>query len=129
MLDETQRDAIARWYSQQDVLAEAQRLCDAGAHEELEGYLHRTCLLPIGRHDALPDFMRDADGKTLFPTNLNPGEDEEGWQDAIEIGWDVMQDRLGFSHDDIHRAIAAEQQDEWQAFLASVEQRRKERGS
>ena len=129
MLDETQREAIALWYAQPSVLDEARRLYDSGAHEELEGYLHRTSLLPVGRHDTLPEFMRDGDGKTLFPTNLNPGEDEDGWQDAIEIGWQVIEAELGIAHDDVHRAIAAEQQDEWQAFLKSVEQRREERGS
>ena len=40
----------------------------------------------------------------------------------------VIEARLGISHDDIHRAIATAQQDEWEAFLASVERRRKERG-
>lgn len=129
MLDETQREAIALWYAQPDLLVEVRRLHDAGAYEELEGYLHRTCLLSIGQHDTLPDHMRDVDGKTLFPTNLNPAEDDEGWQDAIEIGWQVVEAQLGISHDDIHRAIAAEQQDEWQTFLKSVEKRRKERGS
>jgi len=127
MLSDVEREAVARWYARPEVLEQARALHQAEKYEELEEYLHKTCLMPLGRHDELPDYLRKEDGGPLFPENLNPGNDLEQWQDAIEVGWEVMRDQLGIEHDDLHRAIAAEQQDEWQAFLDSVERRKRER--
>lgn len=127
MLTPTQHAALARWYGQEQIVAEARRLFAEGAYDELENYLHRTALLPLGRLDDLPGYLQDDDGGPLFPTSFNPMADEEVWQNGIEVGWEVMAAKAGFTHDDVHRAIAAAQDDEFQVFLASVEQRKKER--
>lgn len=127
MLNDVEREALRRWYARTEVLERARELGDAGEYEQLEGWLHKGCLIPLGRHGDLPDYMCDDSGKPLFADDLNPGVDLEIWQDAIEVGWEVMRDELGLSHDDVHKAIAVEQQDEWQAFLDSVEQRKRER--
>ena len=124
MLNQAEREALTRWYSENRVLEEAHLLFQQGEYEGLEAFLHRTCLLPLGQHDLLPAYMCDDDGKPLFPQNLNPMADEEKWQDAIEVGWTVMEKKLGMSHDDVHRAIAANQDKEWEVFMKSVEQRK-----
>ena len=127
MLTERERDALRRWYAQPHVLERVRQLRDTADPEDVEEYLHKLCLFPLGKHDQLPDWMRTEEGKPLFETNLNPMVDQEKWQDAIEVGWEVMEEELGLSHDDIHRAVAREQQDEWEAFIASVEARKRDR--
>jgi hypothetical protein len=129
MLSDHERRALEQWYSREEVLATVRRLHEAQDDEDLEEYLHRICLLPLSRHSDLPDFMRDHDGQPLFPSNLNPTVDLDKWQDAIEVGWAVMQRTLGISHDDLHKRMAERQQKDWQAFLASVERRKKERAA
>jgi len=127
MLSDRERSALEQWYSQEKVLAEARRLYEIEADEDLEEYLHMICLFPLSRHAELPDFMKDDAGEPLFPTNLNPRTDEEKWQDAIEVGWDVMERELGFTHDKVHRRIGDVQRRDWKAFMDSVERRKKER--
>jgi len=128
MLTDEQRQALRRWYSEAEVVDEARRLLTKKEYLQLEDYLHKTCLMPLSRHDQLPDYMRDDSGATLFPTNVDPRVDEELWQDAIEVGWEVMGETIGATHDDVHQAIADDQERDWQAFLESVEQRKRERG-
>ncbi len=128
MLTIEEREALQRWYSEQEVLDRAQELIQQKAYEDLEAYLHKTCLLPLGKQHQLPEYMRTQEGKPIFPNNLSPFHEEEKWQDAIEVGWEVVREKLGVGHDDIHRNIASEQDQDWQAFLDSVEQRKKERG-
>lgn len=127
MLSDVERDALRRWYGQEAVIAKAKLLYEAGKLEELEEFVHASSLFPLGRHDKLPDYMKKEDGAPLFPTNLNPRADEEQWQDAIEIGWEVVTENLGIEHDEIHRRIAKEQDQDWAAFMDSVERRKKER--
>ena len=91
-------------------------------------YLHRTCLLPLSRVDTLPAYLRTEKGKPLFKFGLSPIKEEDNWKDAIEIGWEVVEQNAGVLHDVIHQTIAKEQQDNWQAFLDSIERRKKERG-
>jgi hypothetical protein len=87
------------------------------------------CLFPLARHSELPDYLKDDEGKPLFPTNLNPKEDLEKWQDAIEVGWEVVEKKFGLHHDDVHRSIAREQKEDWAQFMARYEERKKqERG-
>jgi len=128
MLTKREREALRRWYARPEVLERVRELSEEGRPEDLEVYLHRTCLMPLGQHQQLPDYLRTDEGTPLFENNLNPVVDEEKWQDAIEVGWEVVEDQLGVSHDDIHQTIATAQQDEWEAFLASVERRKTERG-
>lgn len=127
MLTIEEREAVKRWYSRQEVLDRANELIQQKNFQDLELYLHKTCLLPIGRHDQLPDYLRTAEGAPMFPQNLNPLKEEERWQGAIEVGWEVIRENLGVGHDDIHRNIANEQEQDWEAFLASVEERKKAR--
>ncbi len=128
MLDDKERAAITRWYAQDHIVAEARRLRDAGDMLDLEEYVNKRALFGLGRHDDLPDYLRTDGGEPLFPDNLSPVASEERWQDAVEIGWEVLGPKIGVTYDDVHRAIAAEQQDEWEAFMASVARREKERG-
>lgn len=128
MLTDQEQSALRTWYAQPHILKEAEQFYKDGALERMEDYLHKVCILPLGRHDQLPDFMKNDQGEPLFPDNLDPRENEEKWQDAIEIGWAVMKEKLGVSHDDIHKNIANIQQKDWDAFMKSVEERKKERG-
>ena len=127
-MDETQKAALERWYSEPAVLERAKALWDAGECEDLEEYLHREALLPLSRHELLPDYMKNEEGATLFPTNLNPGSHLEIWQEACEIAWQVVEAKLGFTHDDVHLKIRDAQRDDWEAFLKRAAERRGERG-
>ena len=129
MLTDREKDALRKWYRQNAVKSEAKRLIDAQAWEALEEHLHMRCLFPLGRHGELPDFMRDDQGGPLFPTNLNPRADLEKWQDAVEVAWEVMEKDFGLRHDEVHRRIARVQKDDWDAFVARGEARKKKRES
>ena len=127
MLTKEEHQALTRWYSQDHVIDKAREFADRGDLEDLEEYVHKTALWPLGRHENLPDFMLDAEGKPVFPTNLDPRADEDKWQDAIEVGWEVMAAKAGVSHDDVHRAIAQDQEGEWERFMKSVQEREKKK--
>ena len=129
MLSKREAEALYKWYSRPQVLEKTKRLLDREEYEELEEYLHMTCLFPLSRHSELPDYMRDDDGAPLFPDNLNPKKDLEKWQDAVEVAWKVVLDEFGITHDEVHRKIANMQKQDWEAFLESVERRKKERES
>lgn len=128
MFSDKERDAVKQWYSQPHVLKRAQEISETGALDELEEWVHKFCLMPLSKHDDLPDYMRDGEGKPLFADSLSPIKDKEKWQDAIEVGWTVMEEEIGVSLDDVHRFEAKFQKDDWQAFLDSIERRKKERG-
>ena len=127
MLTQTEREAIERWYSEEQVIQGARRLIAERDYLQLEEYIHKTVLIPLGKQEKLPDYLRNEEGKPLFPTNLDPRADEDQWQDAIEVGWEVIHLKLGVSHNDVHRSVADEQDRDWQAFIASVEERKKAR--
>jgi hypothetical protein len=127
MLTDRERDALRQWYRLKKIRDESELLIGKRLWEELEEHLQMRCLFALSRHSELPDFMRDDEGKPLFPTNLNPGKDLEKWQDAIEVAWEVIEEDFGLSHDDVHKKIAREQKDDWANFLGSVEERRKAR--
>ena len=127
MLSEREHDALVRWYSQQEILDETKRLVRAEKWEQLEEHLHMRCLFALSRHSELPDFMRDDNGGPLFPTNLNPGNDLEKWQDGIEVAWEVVEKEFHLTHDEVHRKIAGEQEADWETFIKRAEERRKEK--
>jgi hypothetical protein len=129
MLTDREREAVTLWYSEDRVLENAKRLVAERDYQQLEEYLHKTALFPLGKHDQLPDYMRDDEGKPLFATNLDPRADEDKWQDAIEVAWEVIHLKFGISHNDIHRKLATEQDRDWDAFIKSVEERKKQRGA
>ena len=128
MLSDEQKAALERWYAQDHVLEEAKRRFDRRRYEDLEEFLHMRCLVPLSRHDELPEFMKDEAGVPLLPTNCDPRVDEEVWQDTIDVGWAVLEAKLGIARDEVHRLIGKQQRDDWEAFLESVERRMKERG-
>ena len=128
MLNDRERDALRRWYGRDEVLAEARTLIGKSCWEELEELLQMRALFPLSRHSELPDYLRADDGGPLFPTNLNPAQDAERWQDAIEVAWEVVEGELGLSHDDVHRRIAEQQETDWARFMKSVEERDRARG-
>ena len=128
MLTDGEREALTRWYSRDEVVETAKKLIDEKRWDRLEDYLHKGCLMPLGRHDQLPDYMKNEEGGPLFPDNLDPRASLEHWQDAVEVAWDVMSEKLSFAHDDVHRSVAQAQRSDWESFLESVERRKKERG-
>ena len=94
---------------------------------DLEEWVQKGCLIPLSKHDQLPEYMKNEDGTPLFPGNLDPRESEDEWQDAIEIGWNVIEKVFGISNDNRHKKIQNMVDDDWQAFLKSVEKRKIER--
>ena len=128
MFNDEMRLALRQWYSREEVLDEARQLIENKDFVRLEESVHKLFLLPLSRHDELPDYMRDEEGGPLFPTNLSPLADESLWQDAIDVGWEIIHEKLGFSRDRLHMSIAQAQEEDWKSFLESVERREKERG-
>lgn len=127
-MNEVESSAIRQWYSQPHLLENARQILATEDYLELEEYVQMTCLFPLSRHFDLPDYLKKEDGSPLFPHNLNPRANLTAWQDAIEVGWAVMSEHLGVTQDMVHQKIAREQVDDWDRFMKSVEQRKKERG-
>ena len=95
--------------------------------EDLEELLHMRCLIPLGRTADLPDYLKKEDGEALLP-KLDPRSNQEAWEAAVEVGWEVVESELGISRDEVHRLIGNQQRETWDDFMKSVEQRKKERG-
>jgi len=127
MLDDKQKNALKRWYSRPEILHQARERIEKKYWEDLEELLHMRALMPLGRTQDLPDYLKKEDGEALLP-NLNPRNNQEAWDDAIEVGWGVVEAELGVSRDEVHAAIGNQQQDSWDDFMKSIEQRKKERG-
>ena len=127
MLDDRQKDALRRWYSRPEIIDEARRLSRQERWEDLEEYVQMVALMPLSRTEQLPVYLLGEDGKPLLPNNASPMNDIEEWQDAIEVGWDVMERELGVSQEHMHRSIAQRQGDDWDAFLKGAERRKQER--
>ncbi len=128
MLTDQELEALRLWYRQPHILEEVRRLVEQDDLVLLEEYLHMTCLFPLSRHSELPGFMKKSDGAPLFPHNLNPKVALDAWRDAIEVGWEVVEAETGLSREEANHRIAHEEQEDWERFLKSVEQRKKERG-
>jgi hypothetical protein len=126
MLDDKQKDALRKWYTKPEILDEARGHIKRQRWEDLEELLHMRALFPLGRIKELPDYLKLDDGSALLPS-LNPGENLEAWQDAIEIGWGVVQANLSVSRDEVHQAIGQMQQQSWDDFMKSVEERKQKR--
>lgn len=126
MLDERQRDALRQWYRRDAIREEAQRLVRNEDWESLEEFIQMRALFPLSRHDELPPYLRSESGP-LIPSNCNPGTDVEVWRDAVEIGWEVVEETLGISRDEIHIRIKTWQERSWETFLRSVDDRMQRR--
>ncbi len=129
MLDDRQKDAIRRWYARPEIVEKARALHREGRWEDLEEHVNMLSLMPLGNIDQLPDYLKQEDGKPLIPSNLNPKKDIEGWRDAVEVGWEVMDREIGVSQALLHQNIARRQDQDWNEFIKSVEQRKTERGT
>jgi hypothetical protein len=127
MLNDKQKDALRSWYKRPEVLDEVRTRIERKHWEDLEELLHMRCLVPLGRMQELPDYLKTDEGEALLPS-LDPRSNLEAWQDAIEVGWEVVESELGVSRDAVHEAIGKQQKDDWEEFLRSIEQRKKERG-
>jgi hypothetical protein len=127
MLDDKQKDALRRWYRRPEVLDEARKRIEDDYWEDLEELIHMRSLMPLARTKELPDYMKTAEGEAILPS-LDPRGNLEGWQNAIEVGWEVIEAELGVGHDDVHRAIGKQQKSNWADFMESVEKRKRERG-
>jgi hypothetical protein len=126
MLDDKQKAALRRWYRRPEVLDEARKMIEKKRWEELEEHLHMRCLFPLVRTKELPDYLKKDDGTALLPS-LDPRSNLEAWQDAIEVGWEAVQSELGVRRDEVHRAIAEQQEASWDDFMKSVEERKRAR--
>jgi hypothetical protein len=126
MLDDKQKEALRRWYRRDEVLDEVRRQVQRECWEDLEELLHMRTLMPLGRTSELPDYLKADDGSALLPS-VDPRSNLEAWQDAIEIGWEVVESEIGVSRDKVHRAIGTQQRDDWDVFVKSVEERKRAR--
>jgi hypothetical protein len=127
--DETRRKALERWYDRDEVLNPLRTWLEKEKWYELEQYVRQDALLPLTFRDHLPDWMRDEEGEPLFSVeHLHPGQNPEGWGEAVDIGWSVVERRLDVERDDVVARIEKIQEDDWQRFLESVERRKRERG-
>jgi hypothetical protein len=127
MLNDEQKDALRSWYRRPEILEQARTRIKNKYWEDLEELLQMRCLIPLVRTQELPDYLKTDDGEPLLPS-VDPRSNLEAWQDAIEVGWEVIESELGVSRDAVHEAIGKQQKATWEEFLNSVEQRRKERG-
>jgi hypothetical protein len=129
VFDEKRREAMKRWYDRPETLEGFRKLYDAGQIYEAEQYVRQDALLPLTFRDQLPDWLRNEEGEPLFTVDmLHPGTGREGWAEAVEIGWSVIEKRLGVKQADVIAHIEKEQEDDWNRFMASVEERKRRRG-
>ena len=129
MLDDKQKDAIRRWYARPEIVEKARALHREGRWEDLEEHVNMLSLMPLSKIDQLPDYLKQADGEPLIPSNLNPKEDIEEWRDAVELGWEVMNREIGVSQALLNQRIAERQNENWDEFMKSIERRKQERGT
>lgn len=127
MLDDRQKEALRRWYRRPEILDQARKRIEREYWEDLEELVHMRSLMPLGRRQDLPDYLKTDEGEALLPS-LDPRANLEAWQDAIEVGWEVVESELGVSRDQVHAAIGKQQKEDWGDFMKSVEQRKKDRG-
>ncbi|OGR11920.1 MAG: hypothetical protein A2341_19335 [Deltaproteobacteria bacterium RIFOXYB12_FULL_58_9] len=123
-LNERQKSALRRFYSQNEIVDRAAMFMERGDWIEMEEYLQRDALIPLMQKGGLPDYMRDENGATIFPDGLNPSTNLEGWQDAIEVGWAVMKEKKGITHDHLHRQIARAHDLDWADFVRRADERK-----
>jgi len=126
LLTEVQKTALEKWYSQSSLLDAAMRFLEYDDWMGLEQYIHQEALIPTASISSLPDFMRNERGETLFAEGLNPATNLEGWQDAIEVGWRVMEAERGISQERVHQEIARIGQNDWDDFMRRAEERKKQ---
>ena len=127
MLDDKQKDALRRWYREPKILDEARKRIEDKYWEDLEEFLHMRSLMPLGRTKELPDYLKADDGQPLLPS-VDPRSNLEAWQDAIEVGWEVVEAELGVNRNEVHAAIGDQQKDNWADFMKSIEERKRDRG-
>lgn len=128
MMNDTEKKALEKWYAQQWILDAVRKARDEENWDDVESHVQRNVLLPLSKHPDLPDYMRTPEGEPLFPSNLSPLNDAEAWQDAIEIGWAVIEEKLGITMDEVQGHLRAEKDADWEVFMKSVEEREKKRG-
>jgi hypothetical protein len=128
MLNEEQKEALRKWYRRTEVIDQARRLIENESWEDLEEHIHMYTLMPLRRPSDLPDYLKNDKGKALIPSNCSPMNSVEDWQDAIEVGWEVISAVLGVDQAKVNRAIKGNEDRNWESFMKSVEQRKKERG-
>lgn len=127
MLDDTQKDALRRWYRRPEILDEARKRIQREYWEDLEELIHMKSLMPLARTRELPDSMKTDEGEAMLPS-LDPRANLEAWRDAIEVGWEVIESELGVTRDEVHASIGKQQKDDWASFMKSVDERKRERG-
>jgi len=127
MFDDRQKEALRQWYGRGEVLDQARKLIGDSNWEGLEELIQMRVLVPLGRTAELPGYLKTAEGEALLPT-IDPRVDQDTWEEAVEVGWQVMKSELDVGHEQVHEAIGRQQKDDWAAFIESVERRKRERG-
>jgi len=127
--DETQRDALRRWYGRDECIEKLRGLAADESWFELEQYVRQDGLMPLVFRDDLPDWLVTEEGKPVFTAaDLHPGNNREGWAEAVEIGWGVIEDRLSVKRAEVEGHIDDVAQADWDRWMESIERRKKERG-
>jgi hypothetical protein len=129
VFDETHRAALERWFGCDEVMDKIRAWNEAENWIDLEEYIRQGRLIPVTFRNDLPDYLLTDEGKPLFTTNdLHPGTNHDGWAEAVDIGWEVIEKRLGIERAAVHAKIDRLQADDWDRFMESVEERKKQRG-
>jgi hypothetical protein len=129
VFDETRREALERWFDCDEVLDRVRAWNEAERWLDLEEYVRQGRLIPLTLRQGLPDWLLTDEGLPLFTTeDLHPGTNHEGWAAAVDIGWEVIERRLGIERKTVHAHIDRIQEDDWERFMKSVEERKKQRG-
>lgn len=127
--DETHREALRRWYGRDECIEKLRALAEAENWFDLEQYVRQDGLMPLVFRDDLPDWLVQEDGKPVFtPADLHPGNNREGWAEAVEIGWAVVEERLGVARSMVEGHMDSVAEADWDRFMKSVEEREKGRG-
>jgi hypothetical protein len=128
--DETRREALRRWYGRDECIRRIEELRDAEKWFDLEQYVRQDGLMPLVFRDELPDWLVTEEGKPLFTAaDLHPGNNRESWAEAVEIGWEVIEERTGVERSFVDGYIDEAADADWERFMKSVEERKKRRGT
>ena len=129
VFDEIHRQALERWFDCDEVLNKIRAWQETEQWIKLEEYVRQDRLLPLTLRGDLPDYLYRETGEPLFTANdLHPGTNHEGWAAAIDIAWEVIEKRIDIKRKDVHARIDRIQEDDWDRFMKSVEEREKQRG-
>jgi len=71
MLDDKQKDALRKWYRRPEIIDQARKRIETEAWEDLEELIHMRSLIPLGRTQDLPDYLKTGDAHLIAPIDQN----------------------------------------------------------